>query len=70
MKAGDLVRTKSIWEPWILHNPSWEECDLPEDAKIGIVIWTNGDMKPMVLWSDGTMERKWVGDLEELNESR
>ena len=70
MKTGDLVRRKSIWDPWIEENPTWKNINLPEDAiKFGIIIWTNGDMKHMILWGNGKMEKEWTTHLEVVSET-
>ena len=71
MKVGDLVRRKSIWDPWIKENPTWKNINLPDDAvKFGIIIWTNDDMKPMIMWGNGKMEREWFTNLEVISEKR
>ena len=64
MKAGDLVKRKNIWNNWIAHNPGWKDIDLPNDVSFGIILWWNGDMKPMIMWGDGQIRREWLGDLE------
>lgn len=57
MKAGDLVRRKKV--------------SLAFDRfMFGIIIWTNGDMKPMILWEGGHMEKEWTTNLEVVSESR
>jgi hypothetical protein len=69
MKVGDLVKRKSIWEPWLAVNPSWQNIDLPEDAiKFGIIILYN-DNKPMILWSDGKLEKEFIDNIEVISES-
>ena len=70
MKVGDLVKRKNIWNDWIDKNPGWKDIDLPSDVSFGIILWWNGDMKPMIMWGDGQIKREWLGDLEVLSESR
>ena len=64
MKVGDLVRLKNIWKEWVKHNP-W--MDIGFSQKIGIIVATNGDMKPFVLWPDG-VQKEWQDNLEVISE--